>query len=314
MNKKVVVLGGGTGQSNLLKGLKMFPLDITAVVSVADDGKSTGRLREQFNTPAVGDIRRVLVSLSETEEVIEKLLNYRFNTVGEFNGHSMGNFILTALSEIYGSLSIGVKEISKVFNLKGKVLPLTDDNVVLMAKMKDEKIIEGEHNITASGMEIKKVYYKNNPKVNREAIKSIENSDAIILSMGSLFTSVVPNLICKDVIKAIDKSKGKIIYVCNIMTQPGETDNFKVSDHVNLLNSYLGKKKIDVVIVNNKKISKSMIKKYHVLEQKDPVEFDRKNIKIGTISKPLVTVAEDNTLKHDSIKLGLEIINYLIKS
>jgi len=313
MNKKVVVLGGGTGQSNLLKGLKLFPLELTAVVSVADDGKSSGKLREKFNTPAVGDIRRVLISLSETEDIIEKLFDYRFKTVGEFDGHSVGNIILTALSDIYGNLSTGVKEISKVFNLKGKVLPLTDDNVVLMAKMSDGKIIEGEHNITASELDIKKVFYKKNPKINDEVIESIEDSDAIILSMGSLFTSVIPNLVSKDVITAIDKSKSKIIYVCNIMTQPGETDDYTVSDHIKLLNSYLGKKKIDVVIVNNAKISKTMIIKYHKLEQKDPVKLDKENIKTKIISKPLVAVAEDNTLKHDHIRLGLEILNYLIK-
>lgn len=313
MNKKVVVLGGGTGQSNLLKGLKMFPLDITAVVSVSDDGKSSGALREIFNIPAVGDIRRVLIALSETEDVIEKLVGYRFKTDGEFNGHSLGNIILTALSNIYGNLSNGVKEVSKLLNLKGKVLPLTDDNVVLVAKMKNGQTIEGEHNITESGIGINKVYYKKNPKINNEVLESIQESDAIVLSMGSLFTSVIPNIISKEVIKSIDNSNAKIIYVCNIMTQPGETDDYKVSDHINLLNSYLGKRKIDAVIVNNELISKSMIKKYQTLEQKDPVLLDRDKIKINIISKPLLIIDKDNTLKHDSTRLGLEILNYLIK-
>ncbi len=313
MNKKVVVLGGGTGQSNLLRGLKMFPIDITAVVSVADDGRSSGKLREMFNTPAVGDIRRVLIALSETEEVVDKLFNYRFKEEGEFYGHTVGNIMLTALSNMYGNLSSGVKEVSKILNLKGKVLPLTDDNVILMGKMSNGSVIEGEHNITESGLGIKKVYYKKTPKINDEVIDAIKDSDAIILSMGSLFTSVIPNLICKDVIKAIDSSNAKIIYACNIMTQPGETDNFKVSDHIKLLNSYLGKRKIDSVIVNNQKISKTFLKKYQTLEQKDPVILDKENIKTTIISKPLLVVAEDNTLKHDNIKLGLELLNYLIK-
>lgn len=313
MDNKVVVLGGGTGQSNLLKGLKMFPLNITAVVSVSDDGRSTGKLRETFNIPAVGDIRRVLIALSETEDVVEKLVNYRFKATGEFDGHTVGNIILTALSNIYGNLSSGVKECSKILNLKGKVLPLTDDNVILMAKMKNNKVIEGEHNITESGIGIKKVFYKKNPIINFEVIESIENSDAIILSMGSLFTSVVPNLISKDVIKAIDKSNAKIIYVCNIMTQPGETDNFTVSEHINLLNSYLGNKKVDAVIVNNEKISNRMIKKYQTLEQKDPVILDKEKISATIISKPLLTIANDGTLKHDNVKLGLEILIYLMK-
>ena len=146
--KKVVVLGGGTGQSTLLSGLKMFPIDITSVVSVCDDGSSTGRLREEFNTVAVGDIRRVLVSLSETEPLIEELMNYRFDTTSDLNGHTVGNLLLTALSSISGNISDGIESLSKVFNLKGKVLPLTEDNVTLVAKMKDGKIITGEHNIT----------------------------------------------------------------------------------------------------------------------------------------------------------------------
>ena len=154
MNKKIVVLGGGTGQSNLLKGLKMFPFDITAVVAVSDDGKSSGKLREEFNTPAVGDIRRVLIALSECEHVVQDLFNYRFKTDGMFNNHSVGNIMLTALSNIYGNLSSGIKEISKILNLKGKVLPFSDDNIVLMAQMEDDSIIEGEHNITESSLSI----------------------------------------------------------------------------------------------------------------------------------------------------------------
>ena len=313
MNKKVVVLGGGSGQSNLLKGLKMFPLDITAVVTVSDDGKSSGKLRQEFNTPAVGDIRRVLISLAETEDVVENLFNYRFKTDGIFNDHSVGNIILTALSNIYGNLSSGIEEISKILNLKGKVLPFSDDNAILMAEMNDGSVIEGEHNITESQTSIKKVFYKNKPVINQNVIEEIKNSDAIILSMGSLFTSVVPNLISDEIIQSIDNSNAKIIYICNIMTQPGETDNYSVSDHINELNKYLGKRKIDVVIVNSEKIQTKMIKKYRTLEQKDPVIFDKENISIDIIYKPLVLVDENNTLKHDSIKLGLEILKYLLK-
>jgi len=313
MNKKVVVIGGGSGQSNLLKGLKMFPLDITAVVTVSDDGKSSGKLRQEFNTPAVGDIRRVLISLAETEDVVENLFNYRFKTDGIFNDHSVGNIILTALSNIYGNLSSGIEEISKILNLKGKVLPFSDDNAILMAEMNDGSVIEGEHNITESQTSIKKVFYKNKPVINQNVIEEIKNSDAIILSMGSLFTSVVPNLISDEIIQAIDNSNAKIIYICNIMTQPGETDNYSVSDHIDELNKYLGKRKIDVVIVNSEKIQTKMIKKYRTLEQKDPVIFDKENINIDIIYKPLVLIDENNTLKHDSIKLGLEILKYLLK-
>ena len=311
-DKKIVVLGGGTGQSVLLSGLKRFPFDITAVVSVCDDGKSTGKLREEFNVPAMGDIRRVLIALSETEDAIGTLANYRFKTNGNFDGHTVGNIILTALNDIYGSMSEGIKHITRILNLKGTVLPLSDDSVTLMGEMEDGSIVSGEHNITECDLKIKRVFYKKQPKVNKDVIKSIRNADAIILSMGSLYTSIIPNLICKDVLKAIDESDAKIIYVCNLFTQPGETDGFKVSDHINLLNSYLGKRKIDTVITNSEKISKRVLKKYETQEQKDLILNDSENISINNIRKPLVTM-EDGTLKHDSVKLGLEIMNILTK-
>ena len=276
MKKKVVILGGGTGMSTLLKGLKEFPLDITAIVSVCDDGKSTGRLREEFNTPAVGDIRRVLVSLAETEPLVEELFNYRFNTTSDLDGHTVGNLLLTALSNITGNMSDGIESLGKVLNLKGKVLPLTEDNVILMGEMADGKIIEGEHNITNYPSNIKKVFYKEEPEIPKSVIKSLKEADLIIFSMGSLFTSIIPNLISKDVIKTIDKSKAKLMYVCNMMTQPGETDNYKASDHINTLNSYLGKKKLDSVIVNTGKINKKLVQKYETLEQKDIVDVDLK--------------------------------------
>jgi uncharacterized cofD-like protein len=309
-NKKIVVLGGGTGQSVLLNGLKRFPFDITAVVSVCDDGKSTGKLREEFNVPAMGDIRRVLIAMSETEDIIGQLVNYRFKTNGNFDGHTVGNIILTALTDIYGSMSEGIKHITKIINLKGTVLPLTDDNVTLMGEMEDGSIVEGEHNITLSDKKIKRVFYKEEPKSNKEVIKKIKESDAIVLSMGSVFTSIIPNLLCKEVIDAIDKSKARVIYICNIMSQPGETDGFKVSDHINLLNTYLGKKKIDTVITNSDVVSKTIQKKYETLEQKDLVEVDDDNININNVKRPLLKI-EDGMIRHDSLKLGLEIMNIL---
>lgn len=312
MNKNVVVLGGGTGQSVLLSGLKKFPVNITAVVSVADDGRNTGKLREQFNIPAMGDVRRVLIALSETEDFVAELFSYRFKGDCDLGGNNVGNLLLTAMSDICGNLSSGVKEISKILNLKGEVLPLTDDNVVLMGEMNDESIIEGEHNITLSPKKIKRVFYKEEPRINEEVIKKIKNSDAIILSMGSVYTSIIPNLLCKEVIDAIDSSNAKIIYVCNVMTQPGETDDFKVSDHIKLLNSYLGKRKIDTVITNSEEISTETQKIYETTEQKDLVVIDDENIEIENISKPLIKV-ENNVIRHDNLKLALEIINILSK-
>lgn len=313
MNKKVVVLGGGTGLSVLLQGLKKFPLDITAIVSVCDNGSSTGKLREEFKTPAVGDIRRVLISLSETEPLVEKLFNYRFSTYSDLNGHAVGNLILTAAKEITGNLSDGIEALSKVFNLKGKVVPLTEDNVTLMAEMKDKTIVEGEKEISLSPKKIKKVFYKEAPVITPEAIKVIKNADAIILSMGSIFTSIIPNLINKEIIDAIDESNAKIIYVSNMVTQPGETDNFKVSDHVNLLNSYLGKRKVDVVLANNKKIDKNILEKYQTSEQKDQVLLDKENLKDNTVIEDNYFIIDNGMVRHDALKVAFNIFVEVFK-
>ena len=314
-NKKVVVLGGGTGMSTLLKGLKLFPIDITAVVSVSDDGKSTGRLREEFNTVAVGDIRRVITSLSETEPLIEKLMNYRFETTSDLNGHTVGNLILTALCNITGNVSDGVESLSKIFNLKGKVLPLTEDNVTLAAIMKDNSVVVGEHNITETPKAIKKVFYKEKSTTNPLVIEEIKNADLIILSMGSLYTSVIPNLINSDIKKALRESKAKIMYVCNMMTQPGETEGYTASDHIKALNKYLGKRKVDIVIANDGIISEKITSKYKTEEQKDEVIFDKEEIKklgVHIIHNNYVDISE-GVLRHKIDKLALDIYAYLIK-
>lgn len=260
MRKKVVVLGGGTGMSSLLRGLKEFPIDITAVVSVCDDGQSTGRLRREFNIPAVGDIRKVLVSLSETEPLVEQLLNYRFNTTSDLNGHTVGNLLLTAMGNMTGNMSDGIEAISKILNLHGKILPLTEDNVTLVAKMSDGEVVEGEHNITECGKKIKKVYYLEKPKINYAVLDEIRKSDLVILSMGSIYTSIIPNLLCKEIIDLLEEIDTPIMYTCNMMTQPGETDGLMVSDHINIINQYLGKRKIDVIVANDGKISEEMRK------------------------------------------------------
>ena len=314
MNKNVVVLGGGTGQSVLLSGLKKFPVNITAVVSVADDGRNTGKLREQFNIPAMGDVRRVLIALSETEDFVSELFSYRFKGDCDLNGNNIGNLLLTAMSNINGNLSEGIEALAKILNLKGRVLPLTEDNVVLMADMEDGRTIEGEHNITETHGVIKKVYYKEEPVVSSEVIRSIQEADLILLSMGSLYTSIIPNLICKDVIQAIDKSDAQVMYVCNMMTQPGETDNFTVADHVEVLNKYLGKHKVDKVIANEGKIDKVLRDKYADLEQKDPVKVDiaslrKLNVKI--IEDDFVII-EDGVLRHNTMKLAFHIFSNLL--
>ena len=309
--KKVTIFGGGTGMSTLLKGLKEFPLDITSIVSVCDDGKSTGKLRKEFNIPAMGDIRKVMVSLSETEPLMEKLLNYRFSSNSELNEHTVGNLLLTAGTQITGNLSDGIKSISKVLNLKGKVIPFSEDNIVLSAIMEDGSIVNGEHFITNSPLKVKKVYYETEPEICDEVFDSIDESDLIILSMGSLYTSIIPNLLSKKIIEKLDKTSAKIMYVCNMVTQPGETDDFKVSDHLKILNSYLGSHKIDIVVANTGSIDKEVAEKYSTLEQKDPVLFDGENIDCDTILNNYVKI-NDGVIRHNVEKLSLDIYSYLV--
>ena len=312
MNKKVVIIGGGTGTSTLVNGLKKFPVDISVIVSVFDDGRSTGKLREEFDIPAVGDLRKVLASMSDDDSLFKELLEYRFKTTSNLNGHAVGNLLLAALCNIKGNVSSAVSSLSKILNIKGNVIGLTDDNAVLMGETEDGSIIEGEHNITASPLKIKDIYYKKKPKINKNAIKAILESDLIILSMGSLYTSVICNLLSDEIKDALDKSTAKIMYVCNMFTQPGETDNFKVSDHVNILNKYLGKKKISILIANNGKIKKEFLKKYNREEQKNPVVIDEKRLdKYKLIKDDFVTI-KDGSLKHDALKLSLKIFEELI--
>ena len=315
-NKKIVVFGGGTGLSYLLKGLKDFPLDITAVITVSDDGRSTGKLREEFHAPAVGDIRKVLSSLSSTSQNIKNMLEYRFDTTSDLDGHALGNLILISLLNITGSLKESINELCTLLDIKNKVLPLTEDaNVTLMAEMIDGSVIEGEASITKSDKKVKRLFYKEQPEVLEEVKVAIKEADLIIFSMGSLYTSIFPHIISDDIRKTLDEVKTPIMYLCNIVTQPGETDDFTVSDHVNLINSYLGKHKLDAVIASNSKISEEMALRYANEEQKDPVKIDYPVLsKLDTefIEADLLTI-DDNTLKHHSRKLSALIFSYLMK-
>ena len=316
MYKKVVVFGGGTGISYLLKGLKDFPVDITAVITVSDNGRSTGKLRKEFNTPAVGDIRKVITALSEIDDPIKKMVEYRFNTSSDLNGHAVGNLILTAMLDITGSLKESIASLCKLFDVKHTVLPISEDSsLTLMGLDRDGNIIEGEEEITKAHHQFKKIYYKEEPKVLPEVIEAIAEADLIIFSMGSLYTSVMPHIICKDVVNAIEKAKAKVMYICNAMTQPGETDGFGVSDHVKVLEQYLGKNSIDVVIASNTVIPKDMLKKYETEEQKEQVPIDYENIRKGRfelIEEDLLTTV-DGTLKHNSLKLSSVIFSYLMR-
>lgn len=316
MYKKVVVFGGGTGISYLLKGLKNFPVDITAVITVSDDGRSTGRLREEFQTPAVGDIRQVITSLSGIDDPIKKLMSYRFNTSSDLDGHAVGNLILTAMLDITGTLKDSIASLSKLLDVRHTVLPISEDSkLTLMGKDYDGNIIEGEHNITSAHRKFETIYYKEEPHVLPEVITAIKEADLIILSMGSLYTSVLPNVICKEVKETLRDAKAPLIYLCNVVTQPGETDKFTVGDHVELINRYLETRKIDAVIASNTKIDKKIAKKYYTEEQKDPVPIDHKKLeKLGVelIEDDLIIV-EDNILRHNSLKLSSLIFSYLMR-
>ncbi len=309
---KVVAFGGGTGMSYLLKGLKQYPLDITAVVSVCDDGGSTGKLREEFDVLAPGDLRKVIESLSDNEGELNKLLNFRFESNGELNNHSLGNLIILAEMMIQGSAKKAIEILSNILNLKGKVLPFTEDKVTLLGYMEDGSIIEGEHHITESPKKIVGVGYKEIPTINDDLIYEIKNADLIVLSMGSLFTSVIPNLLSQEIRDAIDESNAKIIYCCNLFTQPGETDNFTVSDHIKTLNYYLGDRKVEYVIANDGELDPELVKKYAHEEQKDPIIVDEENIRaLGAelFTDDLVYIKEESkskkdVLRHNYIKLG----------
>ena len=259
--KKIVVLGGGTGTSTVLKGLKYFPVDITAIITVSDDGRSTGRLRKEFYTPAVGDIRHVLSNLSTLPDEVKGVMEYRMSTYSDLNGHSMGNLILTSLYKETGNLKTSIEYMSKLLRVEHTVLPLSEDYLTLMGETEDGEIVEGEEEITMARKKYKRIFYKEDPHILPEVFEEIKNADLIILSMGSLYTSILPHLIVPEVSKAIAKSKAKRMYICNVMTQPGETDNFGVSDHINTLEKYIGKDSINAVIVSNNLLPSNLLKK-----------------------------------------------------
>ena len=250
---KIVAIGGGTGLSTMLKGIKKITNNITAVVTVGDDGGSSGKLREELGVLPPGDIRSCIAALADDEDLVAKLFQYRFKDCAGLSGHSFGNLFLTAMCSITGDMVRAVKESSKVLSIRGRVLPSTLDDMRLVAEMDDGSIIKGESNIPESGKKIKRLFSEpGNCKALEDVIWAIHDADLIILGPGSLYTSVIPNLLIKDIAKAVNDSKAKKIYVCNIMTQPGETDGFSVSDHIKTLIKHAKFDKImDAVLVNN---------------------------------------------------------------
>lgn len=314
MKKKITIIGGGTGMSYLLKGLKDFPVEITAITTVSDNGKSTGKLREEFSTPAVGDIRKVLSNLSTLPNEVKNVMEYRFDTYSDLNGHPIGNLILTAMLNQTGSLLESIKQLSALLGVKHTVLPMSEDSLTLMADTIDGEKITGQEAITKTKKQIKKLYYEKKPHVLKEVIDAITEADLIIISLGSLYTSIIAHLICKEVSTAIKKSKANVMYICNAMSEPGEMKANQVSDYIKILENYLGKNRINVVVASNTKISKEMLSKYEK-EAKDQVKIDYNNLEkrnIELIEDDLITL-EDGTIKHNSYKLASIIFSYLMR-
>lgn len=314
---KIVAVGGGTGLSMLLKGIKNITNNITAVVTVGDDGGSSGRLREEMGILPPGDIRNCIAALADDEDLVTKLFQYRFKTGEGLEGHSFGNLFLTALISITGDMVRAVKESSNVLSIRGRVLPATLDDMKLVAEMQDGRIIKGESNIPEANGKVKRLYTDPKEcKALEDVISAIKDAELIILGPGSLYTSVIPNLLVPEIAQEIAKSKAKKIYVCNIMTQPGETDDYAVSDHVNaLLQHAKSKHLIDAVLVNDY-LPKNLADKYEKAGS-FPVKTDYENIKplgIDVFPKKLIEDSKEGYVRHSSYKVARAIYYWFRKS
>ena len=311
---KVVTIGGGTGLSVLLRGLKKYPLEITAVVTVADDGGSSGKIRSDMNIPSPGDIRNVIAALSDVEPYLEKMFQYRFDS-GEVKGHPVGNLMIAAMTDIHGDFSTAVKVMSRILNVRGTVLPTTNDIATLNAVLSDGEIIRGESSITKAGGVIDHVYITpSRVKPNEDVLKAIEEADYIIMGPGSLYTSIIPNLVISNVSEKIRESKAKKIYVCNVMTQHGETDNYSVCDHIVAINKHVEENIFDLVIANSREFDDSILSKYHK-EKQEPVKIDHEKIEelgIKLIKNNDVGIVDNNTIRHNAEKVSELIYDYII--
>ncbi|MDP4106695.1 MAG: YvcK family protein [Bacillota bacterium] len=311
---RIVIIGGGTGLPVLLRGLKQYPVDITAIVTVADDGGSSGRLRDDLHIPPPGDIRNVLAALSDVEPLIEEMFQHRFKTSNELSGHSLGNLILAAMTSITGDFVHAIQEMSKVLNVHGKVLPAANVSVVLNAELEDGTIITGESKIPYSGKRIKKVFLT--PKDIRplpETIQAIRNADMIILGPGSLYTSILPNLLVPILGQEVCRSSAKKVYICNLMTQAGETFGFTASDHIKALYDHLCFGFIDTILINNVEVPKDVQLRYN-RELAYPVYYDLPVLdQMGLeVAAADIAVLENGALRHDPKKVAEILYNLLI--
>lgn len=304
---KVVVIGGGTGLSIVLRGLKHFPLDITAIVTVADSGGSSGILRKEFNIPAPGDLRSVMISLSNVEPLIEEVFQYRFKKESFIGGHPLGNLLITAMTEITGDIRTALEKLRKLFNIKGRILPATLEKIELIAEKESGNYIYGESEIPVQGERIKRVFYNGVYNSPEENIKAIEEADLIVFSIGSLYTSIIPNLLMENMRVALKNSKAKKLYICNTMGQMGETENYSVSDHIKSINNHVGYDMIDTVIVNSLEIPKEIVERYYEQDKSTPVTLDKENLNemgINIVEEKLIKIDEEKRIRHSSHKLG----------
>jgi uncharacterized cofD-like protein len=307
---KITVIGGGTGLSVLLRGLKKYTSNLTAIVSVTDDGGSSGTLRKELGVLPPGDIRNCLVALSKEESLMARLFKYRFPSAGSLSGHSFGNLFLTAMSSVSGSFDEGIARTSEVLAIRGKVLPATLRSVTLEARMSNGKLVKGESNITRSKARVKSLnMYPSSPPAAPNVLSAIKNSDAIVMGPGSLYTSIITNFLVGGITEEIIKADAKKIYVCNIMTQKNETMGYKLSDHVKALCNCLGKDTLEYVIVNNGRIPDNTLKRYK-RENSFPVKIDvRSKGKMKVIAGDMLSHYE--YAHHDSDKLAKNIIGII---
>ncbi|AIG28590.1 hypothetical protein BRLA_c043160 [Brevibacillus laterosporus LMG 15441] len=310
---KVVVVGGGTGLSVLLRGLKEEAVHITAVVTVADDGGSSGRLREEMDMLPPGDIRNVLTALADAEPLMKQLMQYRFNTGTGLAGHNLGNLLLAAMNDITGDFVTAVKALSRVLAVRGDVLPSSTQSILLKAELEDGTIVSGESQIPLAGKKIKRVFL--DPVDARpliEALDAIKEADAIILGPGSLYTSILPNLLVNGVFETILESTAPKVYICNVMTQPGETDNFTAYDHVKALYDHVGVEFLDTIVVNTEQVPEDYLAKY-AEKGAYPVLCDMDKLKelgVTIVAEPMITYGE-LYLRHDAKRVSQEIVAIL---
>jgi uncharacterized cofD-like protein len=307
---RIVVIGGGTGLPVLLRGLKKYTSNLTAIVTVADDGGSSGKLRNEWGVLPPGDIRNCLVALATTEPLMERLFQHRFSNEQGLEGHSFGNIFIATMSEITGDFEAAVRASSKVLAIQGRVLPSTLEKVTLCAETEDGRIIKGESSIPTHESSIKRVFLEPaSARALPEALDAIESADAIILSPGSLYTSIMPNLLVQDVKEAIRRSKALKMYVCNIMTQHGETDEYSVFDHVDAIVRHTCSDIIEYVLINNQRIPARLLAKYKE-EKAFPVVLNSERIKAaGYVPVMGQFLSKSDIIRHDPAKIAQVIIN-----